>query len=491
VPNTQAGTGLDVGNRPATCCYYGKVADAAVFAKALGSAQITALQNASGDAVPTAPTSLGATGGANKATVTWTAASAPGTTVTGYVVTEYARQPGHPAARDDAQHPGRTNLYIGAGPSDAGNRWYGGLDDMAVFSTALSSAQVGALFTASGYSVPTAPGSVTASPGANQATVNWTAATATNASITGYVVTAKVGGSTAANAVATSGTASSVTLRGLKGSQAYTFQVVALDPYGAGPGATSSSVTTTGTATTYASTVIADGAVAYYRLGETTGSFAADSSGNGVLANYNLGTTTLGGSSALTHDASTSITEFNGGGYDVSVPAGTSNVLPSGNAARSVAIWIKPNDTGCRDFIGWGYTSTAQGFGLGDACSGANSILVSGWSDDLEFPTSVTLHDGNWHQVVATYDGAGHVTAYVDGTSLGTQTLGTMLSTPPNTSLYIGSQEDAYSSWYGGLQDASVFPSADRARLDRCSAAAPRAELAVNPAQWLGRLPAQ
>lgn len=380
-----------------------------------------------------------------------------GTNVTGYVdgVNLGTQQPA-----TTLNTPVDTNLYIGGGPNDAGNRWYGSLDDMAVFSTVLSPAQVTALFTASGYSVPTAPGSVTASPGANQATVNWTAATATNASITGYVVTAMVGGTTAANAVATSGTASSVTLRGLKGGQAYTFQVVALDQYGAGPGATSSSVTTTGTATTYASTAIADGAVAYYRLGETTGNFAADSSGNGVLAIYNLGTTNLGGSSALTHDSSSSITEFNGGGYDVSTPAGTSNVLPSGNAARSVAIWIKPNDSSCREFIGWGYTSSAQGFGLGDACSGANSILVSGWGDDLEFTTAINLHDGNWHQVVATYDGAGNVTAYVDGTSLGTQALPIQLNTPAKTSLYIGSQEDAYSSWYGGLQDAAVFPTA-------------------------------
>lgn len=358
-----------------------------------------------------------------------------------------------------------TPLYIGAGPGDAGSVWYGALDDVAVFPTVLSSTQVGALFTASGYGVPTVPGHVVVTKGTNDATVSWNAATAPNTTITGYVVTALVGGTTAANAVATGGTATSVTLYGLKGGTAYSFQVQAVDSYGEGPGAISGSVTPTGGATTFASAVLADAPVAYYRLGEGTGSLMADSSGNGNLGHYNLSTTTLGATGALGSDTnadpSTSITENNGGGYDGAVPTGATNPLPSGSSARTVAIWIKPNDSSCRDFIGWGYTSTAEGFGLGDACDGANSIIVTGWSDDLEFTTTTNIHDGNWHFIVATVSATGVVNVYVDGASVGaSQTFPTQLNTTPATELYIGSEEDAYSSWYGGLQDAAIFPTA-------------------------------
>lgn len=355
--------------------------------------------------------------------------------------------------------PTGTGLYVGAGPQDAGSAFLGGLDDVAVLPAALSDAQVGALFSASGYGVPSAPAGVGATAGANQATVTWSAASAPNTGVTGYVVTAMAGGTVAANAVATSGSSTSATLSGLRGAHAYTFRVVALDAYGAGPAGTSPSVTPTGSANTFAADVIGDGPVAYYRLNETNGSVAADSSGNGNLANYNLSATTLGSVGALPHDPSTSITD-NGNAYAAAVPNATSNVLPSGNAARSIVTWIKPADAACtRYFVGYGTTTTAQGFGLGE-CPG--SVAVTGWSDDLSFSTgAINLDDGNWHMVVATYDGAGNVSVYVDNTSLGTQALGQQLNTTPNTGLIIGQDIGfAATPFNGGLQDAAVFPSA-------------------------------
>jgi len=204
--------------------------------------------------------------------------------------------------------------------------------------------------------------------------------------------------------------------------------------------------------------------VAYYRLGEGTGSLAADSSGNGNLGDYNSSTTTLGASGALGSpdtDPSTAITETNGGGYDVFVGSGASNPLPTGSAARTLSAWIKPTDSSCRLFAGYGLESSNEAFGVGDACDGANSIYVNGWSDDLEFPTTVNLHDGNWHFVVVTYNAAGSVTVYVDGTAAGSsQTIPQALATPAGTALYIGAGEQGYSSWYGGLQDVAIYPSA-------------------------------
>ncbi len=356
--------------------------------------------------------------------------------------------------------PSSTGLYLGAGPQGAGNFFNGSLADLAVLPAALSSSQVSALFNASGYGVPSAPGGVSATAGANQATVSWSAATAPNTGVTGYVVTAMVGGTTAANAVATSGSQTSATLYGLKGGTSYTFKVVALDTYGAGAAGTASAVSPTGSAITFAAAVLADTPSAYYRLGETSGSLAADSSGNGILADYNSATT-LGAQGALgaaPHaDPSTSITDNSG--YAAFVPSGTSNALPSGNSARSVAAWIKPSDSQCRYFASYGTTQTAQGFGVGEC---GTTVTVSGFSDDLSFSTgSVNLADGNWHYVVVTYDGAGNVNVYVDGTLLASspQALAQQLNTPANTGLIVGDGIGFGSNAFsGGLQDVAVFP---------------------------------
>ncbi len=355
--------------------------------------------------------------------------------------------------------PSDTTLYLGAGPQQAGNYYYGGLADTAVFPTALTPSQVSALFSASGYGVPTAPSNVTATPGNNDATISWNPATAPNATVTAYVVTALQGGTTAANAVATSGGAASVTLHGLTAGQAYTFKVVAYDTYGGGPSATSSSVSPTGSNTPvqFAQQVISDGAVAYYRLGETTGNVAADSSGNGVLGAYNTNSVTLGTAGALTHDPSTSITD--NGSYAVATPA-LPSALPTGGAARSAGIWFKTSAGGCEYLMGYGVQSSDEGFSLNECSGSTTSLTVDGWGETVSVTDSTALDNGAWHFLVATYSG-GNVSFYVDGTQVGTaQTFGTVLSTPANTSLYIGSELNDYGGFTGSLQDAAVFSSA-------------------------------
>lgn len=345
-------------------------------------------------------------------------------------------------------------LYIGSGPQNAGYDWYGGLAHAAVFGTALSAAQIQALFAASGYSVPTAPGSAAATGGTNKATITWSAASATHATITGYVVTA-YNGSTRKNSVATSASATSVTIKGLANAS-YTFKVAALDQYGTGPAATTSSTTVTGTASTYASTVMADGAVGYYRLGEANGTYSADSTGTD-LGRYNQGTgcATLGQTGALTTDSSTSV--LTAGCYAALV-GNPNNALPTGSSPRSIAIWYKPNSTACwNQVMGYGDQNSYQGFGLW-ACP--TEVYFHGWSDDTTFSSlgGKNLDDGNWHQIVITYDGSTAISLYVDGTAIGTQSISQPLNTPPDTWLYLGASVGSYGNMNGNIQDAAVFP---------------------------------
>jgi len=313
-----------------------------------------------------------------------------------------------------------------------------GLDEVAVYSSALSATQVGNHFTASGDTRPSTPGSVTASAGANQATVSWTASSATvpssETAVQGYVVTAYAG-TTAKNAIAVGGSATSATLSGLQGSTSYTFQVAAYNAFGYSAAGTSAAASPTGSTTTYASSVLADSPSVYYRLDDPTGNVAADSSGGGHVAYYNTqnawGSDIPGASGALAND-SDAATNFNSTcsycGTNVPVVSGSSAGLPQGSAARTFEAWFKTGVTGA--------VLQVQGTPFQVVVSGMEQFRVDAPSTSLYFSTSYSVLDSQWHQVDAVYDGTGSVTMYLDGQSIGTQSgAGTAASA---TGLYVG-----------------------------------------------------
>ena len=90
---------------------------------------------------------------------------------------------------------------------------------------------------------PTAPGTITASPGAASATVSWTAPTSTNgAAVTGYVLTPYAGATALAPRSFTATTTSAV-VSGLTNGTTYTFRVAAQNSRGTGVEAVSPAVT--------------------------------------------------------------------------------------------------------------------------------------------------------------------------------------------------------------------------------------------------------
>src|SRR5207245_11068274 len=120
-----------------------------------------------------------------------------------------------------------------------------------------------------------------ATAGANQAAVTWQAPASNGGStITAYKVVA-FAGTTAENATYVGGSATSVTMSGLAGGTSYTFQVSAVNGDGTSLPGVSAAVTPTGSSTTYASTVIADGPSVYYRWD--------DSAGNGTTSGDSAG----------------------------------------------------------------------------------------------------------------------------------------------------------------------------------------------------------
>jgi hypothetical protein len=340
-------------------------------------------------------------------------------------------------------------LNVGLTVWNAAQYYNSTLADVAVYPTALSAARVAAHFTASGYSRPGAPGSPSATAGANSAAVSWTAASSPGSAIKDYLVTAMLG-STPVNSQSVPASATSSTIYGLKGGSAYTFKIAAANSYGLGAVATTAAVTPTGSATTYASTVLSSNPSVFYRLGDSSTSLMADSSGHaGANGSYLASNVTLGNAGAIVGDPSTSA-----GGTGAYIGRGLPS-LPVYNQDRTVEGWIKTTNGGTQYLAGWGSQSTADGF---DVAIGGTNVYVQGYSDDLTFTSSTTIDDGNWHFIVVTASGTS-ATVYVDSVAVGTQSFGQTLNTTPGTTLIVGGPIWGSSGVVGSLDDVAVFPS--------------------------------
>jgi len=339
-------------------------------------------------------------------------------------------------------------LWIGANVQDGGGPGNGvGLAQLSVYPAVLSARDVAAQFAASGNSRPGAPSALTAVAGANQVALSWTAANSATSAITSYLVTA-YDGATPQNAESVAGTATSAVLSGLDAGTSYTFTVVARNHYGPGPAATSAAATPTGSATTYAAGVLADGPDAYYRLGDSAPSLMADSSGHGYNGTYNASNVTLGVAGAISGDPDAAA-GTNGGPLGTAIP-----LLPSEQQARTVVAWVNSTNSGQQYVAGWGRTSNSEGFSVGFA---QNAVYVDEYGSTLTFATTPTVTNGAWHQIAVTAD-ATAATAYLDGQSLGTQDFSVTLDTAPGSTLYLGAAVWGGTGLDGDLDDVAIFP---------------------------------
>jgi fibronectin type 3 domain-containing protein len=203
--------------------------------------------NANGSGPPSAPggaTTIGAPGvptavtaapGNGQAVVKWTAPASNGLAITGYTVT--------PFIGGIAQSPRVFN-------SAATTETVTGLTNGTTFTFKVTARTVFTNGLASKASppivvgAPGAPSSVTATAGAGQATVHWTApATNNGAAVTGYVVTPFIGG-VAQPPRAFLSTATTQTITGLTHGTAFVFRVAATNSRGTGLNSAPSNVVT-------------------------------------------------------------------------------------------------------------------------------------------------------------------------------------------------------------------------------------------------------
>jgi hypothetical protein len=263
------------------------------------------------------------------------------------------------------------------------------------------------------FEPPAVPGSVsglTATAGTNSATVSWTAPTLGGA-VASYVVTALAGGTRAQNTTAIPSSSTSTTLTGLAAGTAYKFSVYAANVTGSGASVTTaSSITPTGVSGPYAAAVLADAPTFYWRLDETAGSTALDSSGNGATATE-VGAPTQGAASTLASDSDLA-TGFNG-----ATQYAYSNASYSDPGTFTIEAWFKTTTTAGGKIVGFGNSQTASSSNYDRHLYMANNgeIFFGVYPGAVETINSTAAYnDGNPHYVVATLSSAG-MFLYIDG----------------------------------------------------------------------------
>jgi hypothetical protein len=205
----------------------------------------------------------------------------------------------------------------------------------------------------------------------------------------------------------------------------------------AGDAANAADATEAGTASAYAAAVLADTPLAYWRLGEPSGSTTCvDQTGHGHNATV-VGTVTLGVPGALAHDPNTAV-QFDG--TSGSIDAG--NILDSPSpAAFSWEVWVKPTTIGAfRDFF-----SRMTYNAAGNPISGTYMFAWKGTGMNLGFERWVGagavlaidtpgLTVGAWAHLVGTVDASGNGVLWINGAQAGT---GGTSSNVPSTAAHI------------------------------------------------------
>ncbi|MDQ6838192.1 MAG: hypothetical protein M3137_07660 [Actinomycetota bacterium] len=204
------------------------------------------------------------------------------------------------------------------------------------------------------------------------------------------------------------------------------------------------SVASASASPSYKSAVLADGPSVYFRLDESSGLTAADSSGKGHPGTYQAGIG-LGSTGALIGDSDAAI-HTNG----ASVVASDTG-LPSGASPVTVEFWER----------GPQYNGVL--FRYGSAFS-VRSAPDPGGHDRLAFETATSgccvagaftpyqISDGNWHQIAVTYDGS-QMSFYVDGQVIGGGVVGALATT-------LGAGLQFGAGFAGDVDELSVYPSA-------------------------------
>jgi hypothetical protein len=206
----------------------------------------------------------------------------------------------------------------------------------------------------------------------------------------------------------------------------------------------------------YRGAVLADSPLSYWRLGEASGTLAADASGNGRNATYGGGVT-LGAAGALTGDLDTAASLDGNDDYLIDNPFPG---YPS--SAISVEFWMKSSDT-TKQSAAFSYATTNDDNEL-QLRDYRNFTVFRGSTRSLT--TGVSANDGAWHQIDLTWRSSdGQLLLYKDGALAYSGTLASGLPMTVGGSVVLGQDQDTVGGGFdptqaflGSMDEVSVYP---------------------------------
>ncbi len=199
---------------------------------------------------------------------------------------------------------------------------------------------------------------------------------------------------------------------------------------------------------TFNKLIVNDGLVGYWNLDENGGTALADRSGY----NNNL---TLSAASFTTSVPSVNFADTSGvaftGAVSAQLAATPPTRFPAATAAESISVWVKLGaTTGTQDMV-------ALGDGTNGVKLGLNGGILSAWTwGGTSLVTGTTPVDGNWHQVVLTYDGSTNK-LYLDGVLA--NSTGTARVAATTTKAYLGTYDGVHELMASGgaLDDVRIY----------------------------------
>jgi hypothetical protein len=192
---------------------------------------------------------------------------------------------------------------------------------------------------------------------------------------------------------------------------------------------------------TYSSTILADGAVAYWRLGESSGTNANDEVGTND-GTY-TGTFTLGATGAIAGNTAVS---FDGTASSY-VRAGSVTLASS----HSWEAWVNPASS-----CGWAGLVGAWDGEWGSALLIANDRTVTFYLQTGSVGPSSAVSAAAWHHVVGTYDGS-QARLYIDGALAAGPTSITGPANSGATPVEMGAYNNGAGALIGTLDEAALY----------------------------------
>jgi len=155
--------------------------------------------------------------------------------------------------------------------------------------------------------------------------------------------------------------------------------------------------------------------------------------------------------------------DFKSGGFANYITMG--NVLDKdGTEAFSISAWVRYTSGSSIAIVAKNDSGTPSGYALfSQAVGGINWYPATSAGGYIQVKSTNGVNDGNWHHVLATYDGSGNASGakiYVDGSLDTTIVIDTATGSSSNsTDLQIGARDGPGLPFLGSIDDVAIFNS--------------------------------